>query len=220
MADLGEFGRAVADYHGDEDTFRFRGERFVVPALLSDLVLMEFTAEVKRLQRAATDAEARRDNARAVAARAATAQEREAAEREASAAETEILSADSEGTEAQYAFIRGCIGDGQWRRFRDVAVRAGVGGDELMDVCARIYEAVAGRPTRRPSDSSDGPSSTGDGSTASSASPEPTGGPARPAADSSVILGEVIELSPAQRQQMAFRAQMVPVEALLTRSGG
>ena len=207
MAELGEWGRAVADYHQEPDTFRFYGEKLEVPAALSSLILMEFTATVKQLQRDVTAAEARRDQATALAERAGTAEEREAHEAEAKAAEVDIMSADSAGTEAQYAFIRGCIGDGQWDRFRRAAVANGVQGDELMNVCARIYEAVAGRPTRRPSGLPDGPSSTGDGSTGNSASPEPTPGPAQRGTDSRVVLGEVItapqvvlEESPAQRQ--------------------
>lgn len=179
MADLGEFGRAVTELVSDDvDTFRFHGERFELPAAISSLVPMRFTHAVKQAQTVQTSAEARTANAKALRARARTADAAASADAQLESAQLEEATANTAATAAMYEYIRGCLGDdaGQWARFESVCLRDGVQSEELMDLCARIFEAVGGRPTRRLSDSSDGPSNTGATSTDGAGSPEPTPG--------------------------------------------
>jgi hypothetical protein len=49
---------------------------------------------------------------------------------------------------------------GEWPRLRALAKKERVSADDLLDVVAMIHEVYADRPTGRPSDSSDGPTST------------------------------------------------------------
>lgn len=229
MADLGEFGRARVVERAAEDgvpvepdVFRFHGERFEVPAHLSSLVLMEFahdatvndaalTAAQSRVARAADEADAAGDDVHRKSQAAA----------ELSAAEHARAEAVTANLSAMYRYIRACVGDEQWDRFRAVVLREGVDEDELMLVCGSLFEAVAARPTRRPSASPDGPSPTGVGSTAGSGSPEATPGPGR------VIAGEVLEPSgrvlamptPLERQNAEFEQWLKPVPTRIHSSG-
>lgn len=217
MADLGEFGRARAVAHGedlDPDSFRFHGERFEVPQALSPLVLMEFAYEAKVNHAAHEQATARQGKAQGVLDQSSSPAQRAVAQDELTAAETAVSTANTMHMAAMYSYIRECIGDAQWPRFRAVVLREAVDDDELMDVCADIFSAVAGRPTRRPSGSSDGPSSTGVTSTDGSDSPGATPGQA--------LMGQVLDIQPrlteAEEQMRQFRELMVPVDQL-TRSG-
>jgi hypothetical protein len=215
MAHLGEFGQQVADFEGEADTFSFHGEVFEVPARLSSLVLMRFADAAKRAQDQQEDARARRAAAQAALGRAVTDGARDAAAAEASAADYAFATAETSGTAAMYRFVRECIGEDQWARFEAHAVRVGAGQEELLAVAGAIYQAVSGRPTRRPSDSSGGPSSTGVGSMDGAGSPVATPGPS-PLPEASV--GQVVELTEAARQRAEFATQMRPVGVLL--SGG
>lgn len=224
--DLGEFGaarvveRAIEDGTPVEpDTFRFHGEQFEVPANLSSLVLMEFAHDSQAYDTARKTAQARVDQAQRDADTATNPTARAAAEAEVSAAQVSLNEAMASTLSAMYRYVRACIGDGQWDRFRAVVLADGVDEDELMLVCGALFSAVAGRPTRRPSASPDGPSSTGDGSTDVSGSPAATPGPGP------VVMGEVVQMptltdrTPAQRQAAEFDALLVDVGSLTQSSG-
>lgn len=220
MADLGEFGRARAAAYADAgepvepDTFRLDGETFTVQEALSSLVLMEFAWAVKAGQVEQDTADALEAQARAALDTATSAAVRDAAEADLVAAQTRKATAETAAAADMYAYIRACIGDREWTRFRAAVLRLGLNTDELMDICAAIYSAVAGRPTVRPSRSSGGPSNTGVGSTGGAASLGVTPGLSLPGP------GSPEPLSAAERQRAEFAALMAPVGDLLTRSGG
>lgn len=55
------------------------------------------------------------------------------------------------GLAAMHELLRDCLAPGDWARFQKVASDNKVEAEELMQVCGAVYEAVSGRPTRRPS---------------------------------------------------------------------
>ena len=79
----------------------------------------------------------------------------------AAAAVSGADSAEAEGLSAMHDLLRDCLPADDWRRFQQVAEENKADGDELLAISRTVYQAISGRPTRRPSDSSDGPSSTG-----------------------------------------------------------
>jgi hypothetical protein len=151
VADLGEFGRELADLDDEVDVFTFHGEFFALPARMSALPLLRFAWRGKVLEQRVAQAKSAR-------ARAQTDEDRLAADQAEGTADMDALS-------AIYEFLQASLPD-DWDRFERVAIRAGADQDELLEVCNRIYAAVSGRPTRRPAGSSGGPSTSGDGSTA------------------------------------------------------
>lgn len=222
MAQLGEFGRARADVVGEPDTFRFHGEAFEVPAGISAVVLMDFVAATKDAEALREDSSARLERARTRIERARSDAERTVAQAAMDGADRDLISSSNDLLAGMHAYVRGCLPDeASWQRFNGVCRRDAVEIDELMDVCAAIFQAVAGRPTRRPSDSSDGPSNGGGGSTDGAGSPVETGGP-RPLDSYPTVLGEVVDTQPETDNERARRemlAQMRSVDDLL-RSGG
>ena len=69
-------------------------------------------------------------------------------------------SSDLEGLAAMYDLLEQCIHEDDWVRFQKVATRVKADDKALFGVVREVMATVAGRPTRRPSDSSDGPPST------------------------------------------------------------
>lgn len=82
----------------------------------------------------------------------------------AAAAQSGADSSEQEGLSAMHDLLRDCLSPADWRRFQQVASDNRADGDELLGICRAVYQALSGRPTRRPSDSSDGPSPTGESS--------------------------------------------------------
>jgi len=85
-------------------------------------------------------------------------------------ARTGIGSEDFEGMAAMYDLLKSCIADHEWDRFEQVADSNRVDGDTLFEVVKDTFAVLAGRPTSRPSDSSDGPTPTSTSSTDASSS--------------------------------------------------
>lgn len=85
-------------------------------------------------------------------------------------ARTGIGSDDFEGMAAMYDLLKSCIADHEWDRFEQVADADRVDGDVLFRVVQDTFAVLAGRPTSRPSDSSDGPGTTSPSSTDDSSS--------------------------------------------------
>jgi hypothetical protein len=218
MADLGEFGRAIATHDGEPDTFTFCGERFGIPAALSPLPLMRFAWRQKVVDLADKQAKDRRDRAQEQMDRAFTDTARAVWQPELSAADLAVTEAGLDRMAAMYEFMRGCLPDDEsWARFEATAVRFGVDADVLMEVCSAIFAAVIGRPTSRPSESSDGPLTTGAESTGSYGWPEPT--PGQPLQPTDSLLEEPLPpvrvLTENELQRLQIRAQMAPVGQLL-----
>jgi hypothetical protein len=216
VANLGEFGRAVVEHTGEPDTFTFYGERFEVPARLSPLPMMQFAWRTKLHQQADEQSKDRVSRCQGTLDRAPAGPARDLAATELAAAELADNEVQINLMAAMYEFMRGCLpNEAMWQRFQQTAMVNGAAADELMEICSSIFAAVSGRPTSRPSDSSDGPSSIGDGWTDGAGSPDPTAG--QPVRDMDSV---VVELTPLERQRREALAQMVPVGQLLRGSGG
>lgn len=73
--------------------------------------------------------------------------------------------------------LKVCVRPQDWSRFRRAASAVDADGEQLIEIVGKVMkarrelEAVTGRPTSRPSDSSDGSPSTEANSTAGSSSP-------------------------------------------------
>ena len=89
-------------------------------------------------------------------------------------ASTGTDSNDLAGLAAMYELLEQCIAAEDWERFQQVAMRTKAKGDELMGVVGKVIQALSARPTERPSDSSDGPTSIEPSSEDVSSSAEPS----------------------------------------------
>lgn len=214
MAHLGEFGRAVEDFEGEPDTFLFKGELFEIPSSLSWLVLGKLAKAARDCQDRESDAEVRRAKAETALAHATTPADRDAARAEIDAAKYASQEAGVWYVASMVDYIRACIGEEQWERFELASIASGASQEELTGVAGAVYSAVTARPTRRPSSSAAGPSTTGDGSTDGSASLAVTPGPRPPdtaSQDSETVDGQVLQLPP----RRDLDVQMVTVDDIL-----
>src|SRR5690348_16012913 len=66
-----------------------------------------------------------------------------------------------EGLVAMYDLLEQCLAPEEWQRFQNTADLNRADADELLAVVTKVFEVLSERPTSRPSDSSDGPSTTG-----------------------------------------------------------
>lgn len=186
MALIASVGRTLETVAENPDTFEFFGTVFEVPSAVGAASVLRFAWESKQTETQMDRAQRRRD-------RALTDSERDAATSDMGAAEMA-------GMAAMYGFLQAMLGD-QWAQFIAVADEARADEDELMEIVQALIGAVAGRPTKRPSGSSGGPSSTGGSSTdapAWGASPPP--------------------LTPAQQARAEMAARMAPVGAALSQA--
>lgn len=83
----------------------------------------------------------------------------------AKVAKTGVDSDEMEGLVAMYDLIEQCLATEEWERFQTHATAKRADGEQLMAFVAKVIGELTERPTQRPSDSSDGPSSTGQSST-------------------------------------------------------
>jgi hypothetical protein len=67
---------------------------------------------------------------------------------------------DMDGMVACYELLRECIAPEDWEAFQRAATETKAQGDELLGVVRDVMRELTGRPTSRPSDSSDGPTAT------------------------------------------------------------
>lgn len=65
---------------------------------------------------------------------------------------------DVDEASAMYDLLEACFHPEDWRRFEKAATVSGADEEELFDVIRVVLRAQSARPTRRPSDSSPGPS--------------------------------------------------------------
>lgn len=77
-----------------------------------------------------------------------------------------------EALAVMYDMIEQCLADDEWARFEAAADKNRADGDDLMKVVSDVFEVVSNRPTSRPSESSDGPQTTSERSTAGSSDTE------------------------------------------------
>jgi hypothetical protein len=78
----------------------------------------------------------------------------------AAAASSGLSSADMDGLAAMYQMIEDCLAPADWQRFYATGLKHRVKADLLLEICTAIYEALAARPTERPSSSTPGRSRT------------------------------------------------------------
>jgi hypothetical protein len=88
----------------------------------------------------------------------------------AKVAKAGVDSNELEGLTAMYDLLQQCIHDDDWLRFEQHATDTRADGDELMTVTRDVMAKMAERPTKRPSDTSDGPRTTSPNSTDGSTS--------------------------------------------------
>jgi hypothetical protein len=85
----------------------------------------------------------------------------------AKAAKSGLDSLDMEALAVLFDLLEQCIAPEEWVRFQDHADEQRADGDDLLKVVTDTFEVLSARPTRRPSNSSDGPATTAARSTAS-----------------------------------------------------
>lgn len=150
--DVGDFTPTeTTDTTAEPDTFTYFGEVFAIPATIGAGALLRFTWLIKSAQ-----GQEQRGGQKQRSARTDT---------EKVNAQVEIIEAGISASSAIYELLRACLGDDQMERFLTTADSNGVAQESLMEVCDRIQSVIAGRPTRRSADSSDGPSTNGESST-------------------------------------------------------
>ena len=88
----------------------------------------------------------------------------------AKTAQAGVDSNELAGLAAMYDLLRQVIHPGDWQAFEAHADEQRVGADELLQAVFDAMEAISGRPTSRPSVSSDGPSTTSGSSSGVSSS--------------------------------------------------
>lgn len=71
-----------------------------------------------------------------------------------------VDSEDMEALAAMYDLLEQCVANGEWQRFQRAATRTRADGEALMKVVQDAIAVLSERPTGRPSDSSDGPTTT------------------------------------------------------------
>jgi len=79
---------------------------------------------------------------------------------------------DMDGLAAIYDLLEQCIHPDDWGRFQAHADKVRASGDQLLDMVREVFTVLAGRPTGRSSDSSDGPLVIEPNSTDDSSSPD------------------------------------------------
>jgi hypothetical protein len=168
MGVVGDFTPAeTTDTDAESDEFTFCGDTFEIPPTVGAFALLRYGSLMK----------------------GAVAQEKrgEAAQRKALSDDAKIRAlrelngAELTAQAAIYELLKACLGDDQLDAFGELADRSGVNLDGLMEVAGQIQEVIGGRPTRRSSGSSAGPSTTGETSTDGGSGP--TGTPEMTARD-------------------------------------
>lgn len=72
-------------------------------------------------------------------------------------AKTGVDANEMEALAAMHDLLKNCLADDEWDRFERHATDHRADGDDLMEVVGKVMAALADRPTKRSSDSSDGP---------------------------------------------------------------
>jgi hypothetical protein len=139
------------------DTFEWFGEVFTVAPNLSALAILRFAWDTK-----AAEGQERRGQLNRRRARTDT---------ERGEAEELIGGAAATQMSAAYGFLKSVIGPGEWPRFEEVTDLACANEDTLGELITALVGVITARPTRQPSASAGGLSTTGPSSQAASPSP-------------------------------------------------
>ena len=163
MAIVGDFTPTeTTDPAAEADEFTFCGETFEIPATVGTARALRFAWNLKQAQGQASRGE--QNLRKAITDEAKT------------KARVDIIEADLTASAAIYDLLLACLGEGQIDSFISVGDAYGVDNAGYMSVCDEIKQVIAGRPTKRSAGSSGGPStngptSTGDGSGLTEMSP-------------------------------------------------
>jgi hypothetical protein len=76
-----------------------------------------------------------------------------------------VDSVDMEAMAAMYDVIKSCVADNEWLRFKQHAIKVRADDQDMLDFVKRTFEVLSDRPTKQPSDSSDGLQATKQSST-------------------------------------------------------
>lgn len=138
----------------ERDTFDWYGETFVLADRLSPLLVMRMAYDSRI--------------ADGLRAQAKAAQQRGDVDR----AQELDATADRDEAASMYAFLRATLAPGEWDRFLEQTSLAGAPDDVLAGLIQTLIGVITDRPTKRPSGSPVGPStSTGGSAVRSSLSP-------------------------------------------------
>lgn len=83
----------------------------------------------------------------------------------AKAAKSGLDSDNLDGLAAIYDLIEQCLDPAEWQRFEKHCDVQRAGAEDMLAFVAKVVELVSNRPTERPSNSSDGPTTTSENST-------------------------------------------------------
>jgi hypothetical protein len=152
MASLGDFTPEIrTDVVADPDTFTFCGEEFELPPTSGAGSFLQFAFKMKLAQEQGERGESAEKRARTDEGRAA--------------ARVEKSQSDMNAMSAVYSLLTSVLGESQMDRLARAIDRSGVPIDQVFGLVNQIEAAVSARPTKRSSDSSAGPSTTGESST-------------------------------------------------------
>lgn len=152
MAVVGDFTPTeTTDPGAEADTFTFCGETFEIPATVGTGRVIRFAWLIK--------------GALAQGSRGENDLRKALTDEGRAKARQEMAESDLSATAAMYDLLLACLGEGQIDRFISVADANGVTQNGYTGVCDEIQGVIAGRPTQRSADSSAGPSTNGPTST-------------------------------------------------------
>lgn len=200
MANLGNFTPAVrTDTDAEPDTFTYCGEEFDLPATAGAGSFLQFADKMKTSQELA-------ERGSAALKRAHTAEGK-------AAARAMLSESDMTAMSAVWSLLTAVLGEQQMDKFARATDRFGVPVDEIFGIVNQLEAAITGRPTRRSSDSSAGPSTTGPAST------DAGSGLTAPGTE---LLTDPVDsfrpLTPAERQRANLQRHLVTPEQLASRT--
>lgn len=130
----------------------------------------------------------------------------------AQAAASGLDTAEMDGLAALIDVVAGVVVDDDRDRFLSVASKNRASADDLLPIVQAVMEAQSGRPTERPSDSSDGSPTTGESSKELSSSVE---------SSTRTTLDDPWAQTPAGRRELAanpdFYADVLPIQKAAAR---
>jgi hypothetical protein len=160
MSHLGSLSPDLATEGLDDapelDTFEWFGEIFTVAPNLSALAILRYAWDMKTSEDQERRGQLNRRRART--------------DTERSDADDLIGTSTVTQMAAAYVFLKSVIGPGEWTRFEEITNLACADENVLGSLINNLIGAISARPTRQPSGSAGGPSTTGPSSPVASPS--------------------------------------------------
>ncbi|GLY32136.1 hypothetical protein [Kineosporia sp. NBRC 101731] len=148
MASLGDFSPVESrDVTAEPDSFMFCGQEFLIPQTAGAGSFLRYAWSMKAAMSQGERGEAAERRALSAEGRAA--------------ARAEKISADMGAMSAVWDLLTSILGQDQIDRFARTVDNNGIDLDGILSLVGKLEAAIAARPTKRSSDSSAGPSTTG-----------------------------------------------------------